>query len=175
MKIFFKVYVYIFLLAGLMLNGCSKKENHNEVTQAKYEDIKVGNKLADFTIADQFDKKYSLTDNTKKVIFACSKDMGHIVKTLMLNKPVDYLISRNICFIADISSMPTIIYNLFALPDMQKSKYPILLIFDEKNAKRFENEDKKDYLMIISLDQKVITKIEFVNNQKDLEKVINNN
>jgi len=160
-------------LAGLMLNGCSKKENHNEVTQANYEDIKVGNKLADFTIADQFDKKYSLTNDTKKVIFACSKDMGHIVNTLTSDKPIDYLISKNIYFIADVSSMPTIIYNLFALPDMQESKYPVLLILDEKNAKRFKNENKKDYLMIISLSQKVITKIEFVNNQKDLNKIIN--
>ena len=41
--------------------------------------------------------------------------------------------------------------------------------------RQVKNEDKKDYLMIISLDQKVITKIEFVNNQEDLEKVINNN
>ena len=41
-----------------MLNGCSKKENHNKVVQAKYEDIKVGNKLS-----ESFEKYPNVFDN----------------------------------------------------------------------------------------------------------------
>ena len=156
----------------LLVSGCSSKENTNEVEQAKFTDIKVGNILADFTIEDQFDKKHSLTNKTKKILFAFSKPTGHIVKVYLGTKPVDYLSSRDILFIADVSGMPKIIFNMFALSDMKESKYPMLLILDEKNATRFRNENKKDFIMILSLDNKKITNIEYINNEDDLKKAI---
>ena len=159
--------------ASLLFAGCSdKSKNTNVIEKAEFKDIKIGNKLADFTIANQFDKKFSLTNDTKKVIFAAKKDMGHIIKKYLANKPNDYLEKRDIIFIADISSMPTIIFNMFALSDMQSANYSMLLIKKEQNAKRFLNEAKKDYIMILSLKNKKITDIKYVNNQNDLKKEI---
>jgi len=164
--------IFGLLAIALLIGGCSNKENTNEVQKAKFEDIKVGNQLADFMIEDQFDKKHTLTNETKKVLFAFSKPTGHIMKIYMGLKPIDYLSSRNILFIADVSGMPKIIFNMFALSDMKESKYPMLLILDEKNAKRFRDENKKDFIMILSLDNKKITNIEYINNEDDLKKAI---
>jgi len=159
--------------ASLLFAGCGEKvKNTNVIEKAEFKDIKIGNKLADFTIADQFDKKSSLTTDTKKVMFAATKDMGHIIKKYLLNKPKNYLQKRDIIFIADISSMPTIIFNMFALSDMQSANYSMLLIKKEANAKRFVNEAKKDYIMIVSLNNKIITDIKYVNNKNDLQKEI---
>ena len=159
--------------ASLLFAGCGDKvKNTNVVQKAEFKDIKVGNKLADFTIANQFDKKFSLINDTKIVMFAATKDMGHVIKQYLANKSKDYLEKRKIIFIADISSMPTIIFNMFALSDMQSANYSMLLIKKEQNAKRFVNEAKKDYIMILSLNNKIITDIKYVNNQKDLQKEI---
>ena len=61
---------------------------------------------------------------------------------------------------------------MFALADMKESKYPMLLILKKENAKMFRNENKKDYLMVLSLNNKIITNIKFINNEKDLIKEI---
>ncbi|MCK5293582.1 MAG: hypothetical protein KAJ49_02940, partial [Arcobacteraceae bacterium] len=122
-----KILIYGLVIIGLLFTGCSNKENTNVVAEAKFEDIKIGNKLADFTLDDQFDKKHSLTNKTKKILFAFSKPTGHIMKVYMGVRPVDYLTSRDILFVADVSGMPKVIFNMFALADMKESKYPMLL------------------------------------------------
>ena len=163
----------IIVSASLLFAGCGDKtKNTNIVEKSAFADIKIGNKLADFTIADQFDKKISLTNDTKKVIFACKKDMGHIVREYLNTKPKDYMQKNGIIFIADISAMPKIIFNMFALSDMQNAHYPILLIKKEENAKRFINEAKKDFIMVISLENKIIKDIKYVNNKQDLTRVM---
>lgn len=167
-----KILIYGLVIIGLLLTGCSNKENTNVVAKAKFEDIKIGNKLADFTLDDQFDKKHSLTNKTKKILFAFSKPTGHIMKVYMDVRPVDYLTSRDILFVADVSGMPKVIFNMFALSDMKESKYPMLLILEKENAKRFRDENKKDFIMILSLDNKTITDIKFVDSEEGLKKEI---
>lgn len=164
--------IYGLLIIGLLFTGCSNKENTNIVQKAKFEDVKVGNRLADFTLDDQFDKKHSLTNKTKKVLFAFSKPTGHIMKVYMGVRDVNYLSSRDILFVADVSGMPKIIFNMFALSDMKESKYPMLLILEKENAKRFRDENKKDFIMILSLNSKMITDIKFVDSEEALKKEI---
>ncbi|MCK5293687.1 MAG: hypothetical protein KAJ49_03470, partial [Arcobacteraceae bacterium] len=94
------------------------------------------------------------------------------MKVYMGVRPVDYLTSRDILFVADVSGMPKVIFNMFALADMKESKYPMLLILEKENAKRFRDENKKDFIMILSLDNKTITNIEFVDTEEQLKKVI---
>jgi hypothetical protein len=68
--------------------------------------------------------------------------------------------------------MPSIIAKMFAIPDMQESKYPILLIKEEDNALRFRNEEQKDTVMIITLDNKIVKNVKFITNEIDLKKAI---
>ncbi len=123
----------LILTTGLLFGGCSDKElkdkkqviiNSGIVSQG----IVIGKELASYTFKDQFDKDHSLTADVKKVIFVFTKATGHIMRVYLGTKDVNYLRSRNIDFIADVSGMPSIIFKMFALPDLKESKYPIMII-----------------------------------------------
>ena len=166
-----------FLAISILLSGCggNKLENKEKVTLNSgtvSEGIVVGSKLEDFKFKDQFDKETSLKDSTKKVMFAFTKPTGHLIKMYMADKKENYLTSRDIIFIADISGMPSIIATMFAIPDMKESKYPILLIKEKEKAMRFRNEQHKNSAMIITLKNKIIQNVKFVTNDKDLKSEI---
>jgi len=162
-----------FVTVSLLLSGCGDKlESKEKVTLNSgtiSKGIIIGQKLEDFTFNDQFDKPVSLTNSTKKVMFAFSKPTGHLIKMYMSDKKPDYLTSRDIIFIADISGMPSIIAKMFAIPDMQESKYPILLIKEKERAMRFRNENHKNEVMIITLKNKIVQNVKFISNEKDLK------
>ena len=134
--------------------------------------IKIGEKLKDSEFKDQFNKTHKILPTTKKVIIVCKKSTGHLVKEYLNKKPVDYLTKRNIQFIADVSKMPSFIYKMVALPDLQKHKYPILVIIDEEVGKIYKNEKNQEMVMILHIDNLVVKKVKFIANEADLIKEI---
>ena len=135
-------------------------------------EVVVGQSFPSFTLEDQFEKKHTISSDTKKIILVFSKDNGHIMKEYMEGKHENFLSQRNILFIADISRMPSIIASLFAKPDMRECKYPILLIEDEEISKNYKVENKKEFFMIVSVKDTVVLDINFVNNKAELKKHI---
>jgi hypothetical protein len=87
----------------------------------------------------------------------------------MSSRELTYLTSRDIIYIADISGMPSLIAKMFAIPSMKDDKYPILLIKEKENAIRFRNEEQKEAIMIISLDNKIVKSVKFVTNEINLK------
>jgi len=92
--------------------------------------VKIGSKI-DFKLPDQFDKPHTLNEDTKVLIMVFAKDTAHVVKEFLKKQPKGFLESKNTSFVADISPMSVIIRNTFAMPDLQKSDYTILLIYDK--------------------------------------------
>ena len=129
--------------------------------------INIGSKL-EFTLPDQFDKPHSLTNNTKKLILVFAKSTGHTVKAFLNQQDKDYLIKRNTQFVADISPMPTVITNTFALPDLRKSSYSVLLIYDDAISKQLKNDAQADKIAVATLKDGVITNIKYVNTAKEM-------
>ena len=131
----------------------------------------VGSSIS-FTLPDQFDKAHSLSPDTKKLIFVFTKATGHTFKSYMSDKPASFLDKRKIVAVADISGMPTVIFNTFALPDFRKSSYTLLLIHDKNMAKRLkENRDTKK-IVVMSLERGKVTKIDYATDEKSLGKLI---
>ncbi len=168
-KIFFSLIVLIVIAVGTLfaING---KNNYDP---SKYQasatkGLHTGSKLS-FTLPDQFDKAYTLTDKTKKVIFVFAKATGHTVKEFLKKQDKSYLPSRNTLFVADVSGMPTIIRNTFALPDFKKSAYSVLLIYDKAIAKSYKDENKADKISIVSLQNGDIKDIKYVSTEKELK------
>ena len=116
--------------------------------------INIGSKLS-IKLPDQFDKAHEVTNDTKEVIFVFAKATGHTVRKYLKQQPKDFLPSRHTLFIADISGMPSIIANMFAIPDMKKSKYPILLTKEKATSQIFKVTSQKNAIMIITLDNKI--------------------
>ncbi len=159
----------------LMISGCGEKKVENPNIQninSLTKDVTVGKIFENITLKDQFDKEVSLSNKTKKVIFVFKKASGHTARALLDSKPDDYLLNKNVAFIADISGMPSIIASMFAIPDFQKHKYPVMLIRDEKISLKYRSEKYQDYIAIINLNNFKITKITLVSTQKQLEEVL---
>jgi hypothetical protein len=166
------------LIVGLLLtSGCSKSEPINQevvtVTSGTIApNIVIGQKIKAGEFTDQFDKKQQITDATKKAIFVFKKATGHTVKELFSTKDKDYLSSRDTIFIADMSKMPSLIFKFVALPDLQESSYSISILTDEEVAKGFINEKEIERIMVVSLDNHVVTKVTFVAKAEDVLKEI---
>jgi len=169
-----KILGAVFLLATLVVSGCSNKLEEKEKTSLNSgkvsQNIEIGKKLKDFSLKNQFDKEFSLQENTKKVVFVFTKPTGHLVREYLLTKQQGFLEEKHILFIGDVSGMPSIIFKMFALPDFQKSKYSVLLIKNKEESKAFRNEEHKDEVMIIELDNKTVTGVKFISTKKDSKK-----
>ena len=161
-----KLVLLVAVVAAFVLVGCSSKPTGAESV------IKVGNTLKPFTLNDQFEKPHTLTSDTKKIIFVFAKKSGHTVREYFNTKPADYLKKHHYVFVADVSGMPSIIYTMFAKSDLQEHKYPIWLIFDAKDSAKFVDEKNRDKIMVVSLDNLKIKKVEFFNDTEGLKKVL---
>jgi len=126
----------------------------------------------DFTLPDQFDKAHTLSNDTKILLLTFSKNISHTIRDFLKSQPADYLSSRNAFYVADISPMPTVIRNAFAMPDLKKSNYPVLLMYDKEIAEKFRNDDKKDLIMVVELNSKKIEKISFTKDAKELASLL---
>ena len=134
--------------------------------------LNVGSQV-EFTIPDQFDNSHSLTKETKTVILAFAKSTGHTVKQFLSQQDKEYLPSKNALFVADISPMPTVIRNTFALPDLKKSSFSVLLIYDEKIATKLKNPKQEDKIAIVSLENGVVTNVDYILSEDELTQALN--
>jgi len=164
----------LLIIAGGTLFALNGKDNYDP---SKYgatvtNGLNIGSEI-EFTLPDQFDKSHTLTDNTKTLILSFAKATGHTIKAFLNAQPKDYLPSRDAMFVADISPMPTIIRNTFALPDLKKSPFSVLLIYDKKIAAQIKDEDKKDKIIVVKLQNKKIKSIDYIDTQKELESALN--
>ncbi len=161
-----KFFLSLITLLAFLFVGCS-----NRPTDVKSL-LKVGNTLKPFTLSDQFEKPHTLKSDTKKIIFVFAKKSGHTVREYFNTKPIDYLKKHHYIFVADVSGMPSIIYKMFAKSDLQEHKYPIWLIFDTKDSAKFIDEKNRDKIMVVTLDNLKIKKIEFFDDIKEFKKAL---
>jgi len=172
-KTFLWIFTLIIIGVGVLffLNG---KDNYDssKYSATATNGINVGSKI-EFTLPDQFDNAHSLTSKTQKIIFVFAKATGHTVKAFLKAQESDYLLKRDALFVADISPMPTVIRNTFALPDLKKSNYSVLLIYDKMIAKSFKNEDKADKIAIVTINNKEIKSVKYITTDKELKEELN--
>ena len=151
---------FLLLISTQSLLGANDKKSNNTLT--------INSKLT-LTLPNQFDKEVTLTSTTKKVIFVFAKATGHTVKVFLKKQDKNYLPSKNILYVADVSGMPSLIRNIFAMPNFKKSPYSIALIYDEKTASLYKNAKNADKITIVTLNNRVITNIQTLTTEKELK------
>jgi len=159
--------IMLALLLSLSFLGCS-----DEVTTPLESKVAVGKSLESLTLNDQFEKPHTLSADTKKVIFAFSKDMGHMSNEFFEKQGVGYLSNHKAVFVADVSGAPSLIRSMFILPGLKDFKHTVLVIEDKNAAAAYRNEAHKEELMILDLNNFVIEKIEFVKTADALDKAL---
>jgi hypothetical protein len=132
--------------------------------------LEKGSKI-DFTLPDQFNKPHSLKSDTQILILTFSKNSGHIVKNYLGKQEKDFLDKHKAMFIADISPMPVVIRNTFALPDLKKSPFAVLLIYDKELAKKVKPKESSDKIVVVYLKNKSITDIKYISNEDELKEI----
>ncbi|MDI3371468.1 MULTISPECIES: FAD/FMN-containing dehydrogenase [Pseudomonas] len=103
--------------------------------------LESGDKLAPFTLLDQYDHAYSLDTGTQILLVARDMDGAKMVKAALAEQPKGYLEARHAVFVADIQRMPAIISQLFAIPAMRAYNYRVLLDREGRVASRYSGQD----------------------------------
>jgi len=163
----------ILLIAVALLFAINGKNNYDPSKYAvtATNGINVGSTLS-IKLPDQFDKAHELTDATKKIVFVFEKATGHTVKEFLKTQKSDYLSYKNGLFVADISPMPTVIRNTFALPDLKKSNFSVLLIYDKNISKTLKNEKEADKIALIELNNKKVVNVHYIKTVDELKKLL---
>lgn len=99
--------------------------------------IEVGERVASWTLLDQFDQAYTLDDQARVLLVARSMDAAKQVDAALQGQPKGYLESKHGVFVADIQRMPRLIAKLFAVPAMQSYNYRVMLDRDARIAPRY--------------------------------------
>jgi len=130
--------------------------------------MQVGQEFENFKINNQFDKQFSVSDKTKKIIFVFSKANGHIVKDYLSSKPANFLEKKDVLFVADVSAMPSFVA-WFVLPGLKDNKFSIIVLKDDDISKKYKNERNQDKITVVYLDNKKITDIKYFSSKEELE------
>lgn len=101
----------------------------------------AGDKLAPFTLLDQYDQAYSLDATTQILLVARDMEGAKLVKAVLAEQPKGYLEARDAVFVADIQHMPALISKLFAIPAMRDYSYRVLLDREGRVASRYPGQD----------------------------------
>ena len=131
--------------------------------------IHIDDDMSSFSSPNQFDIIHNVTNSTKQMIFAFKKASGHSVKEFLVSKDKNYLSSKDILFVADVSAMPTII-QWFALPSLKDYPFSIVVLNDDDLSAKYKSEENIEKIMVIILKNKIVTEVKYFNNIKELEK-----
>lgn len=99
--------------------------------------VEVGDRLAPWTLLDQFDQAYTLNDQAQILLVVRSMDAAKLVDAALQGQPKGYLEARHAVFVADIQRMPRLVAKLFAVPAMQAYNYRVMLDRDARIAPRY--------------------------------------
>lgn len=99
--------------------------------------LEPGERLAPWTLLDQFEQPYSLDEQLQVLLVARDMDGARLMEAALQGKPKGYLEQRHALFLADISRMPGPIASLFAVPAMRDYNYRVLLDRQARVAPRY--------------------------------------
>ena len=159
--------VLLGLITAMFFLGCSE-----DVKVDVEQKTVVGNSLESLTLNDQFEKPRSLSGDTKKVIFAFSKDMGHMSNEYFDKQDADYLAQHSAVFVADVSGAPSLIRSMFIMPGLKDFKHTVLVIEDENVAASYRIDEHKEALMILDVNNFIIENITYIASEEELAKAL---
>lgn len=116
--------------------------------------LEPGERLAPWTLLDQFDQPYSLDNGTRILLVARDMEAAKLVKAALAEQGKGYLEARHAVFVADIQRMPALISRLFAIPAMRDYPYRVMLDREGRVASRYPGEAGK--VLWLQLDEGIL-------------------
>jgi hypothetical protein len=103
--------------------------------------LEPGERLAPWTLLDQYDQAFSLDNRTTTLLVARDMEGAKLVKAALQDRPKGYLEARHAVFVADIQRMPALIAKMFAVPAMRDYNYRVMLDREGRVASRYRAAD----------------------------------
>jgi hypothetical protein len=159
------------ILTLFLFLGCSSKETNEQAVEPK---LVINKSLESLQLNDQFEKPHALTANTQKIIFAFSKDVGHMCNDFFATKKDTYLSDNNALFVADISGAPSLIRTMFIVPGLKDFKHDVLVIDDKQISSEYKPAQNSEKIVVVELADKIITDIKYLNSTEELSLELEN-
>ncbi len=120
-------------VAVLGFGFCLSASADDEAPVSAY---RVGDAVEAFTLEDQHGESASVDTTTRVVLFSRDMEGGEILKAALEEVSAETLADRGAVYVSDISGMPSLVANLFALPAMRRRPYDMLLDRDGQTTAR---------------------------------------
>lgn len=130
--------------------------------------LKIGDTIASRTISDQYGRPHAA--GHEKVWVVTWDKVTTRTANLFFDRHRELLEQNATAMIADFSTIPSGILQMFVLPRMRNFAHPILLSYDEPFNATLPY--RSGNLTVLRLDGGKITKIEFVEDEAGLEKAL---
>jgi len=156
------------LLLSLVFLGCSSDTQAQNIPSA----LQIFQPLKTITLNDQFGNPQTLSKDTQKIIFAFSKDMGHMCNEFFASKGPTYLKDHKAVFIADLSSAPSLIRSMFILPGLKDFKHQVLILEDKELAAPYKVKQNVEKALVVTIINDRIATMEAVSTPNELIKNI---
>jgi len=134
-------------------------------------ELGTGDALPELELEDQHEETHSLPGETRILLFAPDRESGEVVTETLAGLDADALAERAVRYVADISGMPGIITQLFALPKLRERPYPILL--GEEAEQTSELPRRAEHVTVLELSDGAITDIRYLNSPSALRQALN--
>lgn len=161
--------IILALLVSLSFLGCSGSESSLKPGEEK---LVLQKSLAGLTLNDQYGKAHTLSSDAKSVIFAFSKDMGHLCNDFFVSQDAEYLQNNKAVFIADVSAAPSIIRSMFIMPGLKDFDHRVLVLDNEETATSYKAGVDALKIVVVSLDNNIITDIKTAFSVNELRALI---
>ena len=120
------------------------------------------------TLPDQFDTSHTIGDDIRTVVIAFSKKAGETVRGYLDKQAPSHLADHKTVFIADISPYPVALRNAVGLPLLRRSKYPVLLIYEDAIAKALKSPQHGDAITVATLESGVVQELRYLRSEAQL-------
>lgn len=109
--------------------------------------LQPGERLAPWTLLDQFDRPYSLDQSLQVLLVARGMEASERLQEALAELAPGFLERHRVTFLADISGMPRPVASLFAVPAMRDYDYRVILDRSGRVASRYPG-DKAELLWL---------------------------
>ena len=124
--------------------------------------LETGERLAPWTLLDQYEQPFTLDDRTATLLVARDMDGAKLIKEALKDQPKGYLEARHAVFVADIQRMPALIARMFAVPAMRDYHYRVMLDREGRVASRYPGAEGQ-VLWLQLKDGRLLSQREYAN------------
>jgi hypothetical protein len=124
--------------------------------------LETGERLAPWTLLDQYEEPFTLDNSTTTLLVARDMDGAKLIKEALKDRPKGYLEARHAVFVADIQRMPALIAKMFAVPAMRDYRYRVMLDREGRVASRYPGAERQ-VLWLQLKDGQLLSQREYAN------------